>query len=86
MDRLARTGVIWNDLVRSPIAFTAISFLTTGQPHIVRHDARVSVEAGFRKREAMDLARRAGIDYATYRWSLLTHRFTLAGERAGAWR
>lgn len=83
MDRLARRGIIWNDLVRSTAARAVIHLLTIGRDEIVRHDARVSVEAGFTRREVLDYARRVDLGYCTYEWSLLTHRFTLAGERRG---
>jgi hypothetical protein len=81
MDRLAARGVIWNDLVRSRVGYAAIHVLTWGRPRMVRHDARVSVRAGFTRREALDLTRRSGIDYGWYSWNVLTHRFTVAGER-----
>ena len=86
MDRLAARGIVWNDLVRTRIGYAAIQLITLGKPEIVRHDARVSVLAGFTKAEVLDLAHRVGIDYAGYRSSLLTHRFTLAGEKPGCWR
>lgn len=82
MHQLARVGLIWNDLVRTTVGKVAIHAMTIGQPEIIRHDARVSVAAGFTRREAESLAAKAGIDYARYRWSLFTHRFTLAGEKA----
>ncbi len=82
MHHLARVGIIWNDLVRTAVGKVAIHAMTVGQPEIIRHDARVSVAAGFTRREAESLAANAGIDYARYRWSLFTHRFTLAGEKA----
>jgi len=85
MDRLCARGLVWNDLVRSPLATVAIRLLTIGQPQIVRHDAIVSVDAGFTKREATDVARRVGLDYVGYSWSLFTHRFTIAGEKPDAW-
>lgn len=81
MNRIARRGIIWNDLVRSRIGYAFIWLFTIGQPEIVRHDARVSVKAGFTKPEAMNLARAAGISYADHRWNLFTHRFTVAGEK-----
>jgi ubiquinone/menaquinone biosynthesis C-methylase UbiE len=85
MDRIASKGVVWNDLVRSPVGYRVIKLLTIGQPPIVKHDARVSVLAGFSKEEAEALAQRAGIAYFQYSWSVLTHRFTLAGQKPGAW-
>jgi len=85
MDRLARAGIVWNDLVRSRVGVAAIRVMTTGQPEMVRHDAKVSVEAGFTPSEVRELARRLDLDYAALRWSLLKHRFTLSGEKPGAW-
>lgn len=85
MDRLARAGIIWNDLVRSRIASVAIRLLTTGQPEMVKHDARVSVRAGFTPAEVRDTARRLDLTYCRARWGLFTQRFTLAGEKPGAW-
>ena len=77
MDRLAARAAIWNDLVRSRIGYAAINLMTLGMPRIIRHDATVSVRAGFTKREALDLATRAGWTRPAYRWSLFTHRFTV---------
>jgi len=85
MDRLARAGLIWNDLVRSRVARVVIHALTLGAPEAVRHDARVSVEAGFTKREALALASRAGVERPRYRWNPLTHRFSLTAHRPDAW-
>ena len=85
MDRAARRGVVWNDLVRSEAGYRVIKLLTIGQPRVVKHDARVSVLAGFTREEAESLARWAGISYAAYSWSVLAHRFTIAGEKTGAW-
>ncbi len=67
MERLAPRGVIWNDLVRGPIEAAFIRALTIGQRPIVRHDAIASVAAGFTKREALDLAERAGLKRVRYR-------------------
>lgn len=85
MGRAASKGLVWNDLVRSPVSYRVIRLLTVMQPRIVKHDARVSVLAGFTQEEAEGLAAKAGITYASYSWSVLAHRFTIAGEKAGAW-
>lgn len=77
---LARRGVIWNDLVRSRVGVAVITLMTIGRPRIIRHDARVSVRAGFTRDEALDLAVRAGWRGAEYRWDLFTHRFTVVAE------
>lgn len=85
MDRLASRGVVWNDLARSPFARVGVRALTLGAPPIVRHDARVSVEAGFTRAEALDIARRVGLAYCTHRLMFFAQRFVVSGERQGAW-
>jgi len=85
MHRIASRGLIWNDLVRSPAALAYIRLATLGKPRMIRHDTYVSVRAGFTKRESLGLARRAGLGYVDHEWRLLTHRFTVAGEKPGAW-
>lgn len=85
MDRLARAGIVWNDLVRSRLSRLAVQLLTLGQPPMVQHDARVSVMAGFTPREAQEYAQRLDLTYCRVRWSVWTQRFTLAGEKPGAW-
>jgi hypothetical protein len=84
MDRIARRGIIWNDLVRSHLAAAGIRVLTARAAPIVRHDARVSVTNGFTKGEVLDFARRLDLRYCVYGASLLAQRFTLAGEKASA--
>lgn len=85
MDRLSRAGLVWNDLVRSRVGFATINLMTLGLPRIIRHDATVSVRAGFTRAEALDLATRAGITRPAYRWNLFTHRFTVCATKKGAW-
>lgn len=85
MSTIASKGIIWNDLVRSKASHRVVRLLTIGKPEIIKHDARVSVLAGFTREEAEALAAAAGITYASYSWRALTHRFTIAGEKPGAW-
>lgn len=85
MDRLARAGIVWNDLVRSRAASAAVRLLVLGRPAMVRHDAIVSVRAGFTRTEVEDFAARTGIGYARWR-RVMWYRFTFAGEKPGAWR
>lgn len=86
MDRLSRAGVVWNDLRRSRLSYAFITLATLGQPEMVRHDARVSVLAGFTRGEAMGLARRVDLDaYCRWRFNIFTGRFTVAGEKSEAW-
>lgn len=80
MDRLTKRGVIWNDLLRGWAGRVGVRLMTMGTPAHLKHDARVSVEAGFTKREAMELARRAGLRNAQVRTHLM-HRFTLVSEK-----
>jgi ubiquinone/menaquinone biosynthesis C-methylase UbiE len=83
MDRLTSHGIVWNDLARAWVGRVGVRLLTLpmfGVPAHVRHDARVSIEAGFTRREAVDLAHRAGLAEVKYRRHSL-HRFTLASEK-----
>lgn len=80
MNRLARRGAVWNDLVRSLAQRELIRLATCWRGPLERHDAVVSVEAGFTEREAIELARRAGVANAAYRRPPLWYRFTLAWE------
>ncbi len=85
MDRLAQRGLVWNDLIRSRVAVMGIWALTLREPPITQHDARVSVKAGFTRKEVKDYARRTSLGYCRYRSNFFTQRFTLAGEKQGAW-
>ena len=81
MQRLARHGMIWNDLARRTLARAGVRTLvalTPGLPRMARHDAVVSVEAGFTRQEAIELARRVGWEGIRYR-EVLWHRFVLMG-------
>jgi len=80
MDRVARVGVVVNDLVRNRRAL-AWAWLITRPVHAdVRHDALLSVRRGFRRNEALALARRAGLGYLEYR-AHFGHRFSLSGAK-----
>ncbi len=76
MDRLSTRGVIWNDLVRSRLSSLLAGVGTMRAPEMVRHDAIVSVQAGFTKRETLDVAKRVGLENVRYR-SILLYRFVL---------
>ncbi len=86
MNRVARRGVVWSDLVRSPLRRLMVSLATLPAPPIVREDARLSVLAGFTRREAQDIARRVDLDYTRWHCPFLWYRFTMAGEKPDAWR
>lgn len=85
MDRLARRGIVLNDLHRSRLAAVCIDLMTLGTPRMVRHDARVSVRAGFTRAEIENMARRLDLTYCRFRLRFFDQRFTLAGQRPRAW-
>jgi hypothetical protein len=81
MDRLASRALIWNDLVRSWIGKLGVRVLTLAAPPLVKHDAIVSIDAGYTRREALDLAHRAGLVKVHYRQHLAA-RFTLTAVKS----
>jgi ubiquinone/menaquinone biosynthesis C-methylase UbiE len=81
MDRVARRGVIWADLLRHRRAYAWISALTVFSNPMVRHDARVSVAQAFTKAEVLALRDRAELGYTQF-FRHFGHRFVLAGEKA----
>lgn len=82
MDRLTTRGLIWNDLLRSRIGRIGARVLTFRAPPIVRHDAVVSVDAGFTRREALSLAQRVGLPQIQFRQHLF-YRFTVTSTKPG---
>ncbi len=81
-DRIARRGIVVNDLLRRRRALLWIRLFTLWANPYVRADGPLSVRRGFTVPEIEELARRAGLG-----WLRVTvhfgHRFTLAGERPG---
>lgn len=79
-DRVARRGIIVNDLLRRRRAIFWIRLFTLWANPYVKVDGPLSVRKAFTVPEIEALARRAGLD-----WLRVTrhfgHRFTLAGER-----
>lgn len=85
MERLASAGVVWSDLVRSTPMEWMVRAGTIGQPEMVRHDAIVSVRAGFTRREALDMAARLDMSWMRWRREPWLYRFVMAGEKPEAW-
>lgn len=80
-DRLARRGIVVNDLVRSRQAFVLTWLLTWPFHPILHHDGPLSVRRALTPDELVGLARSAGISWL----SIERHfgeRMTVAGERA----
>lgn len=86
MHRLAKAGVVWNDLVRSRMNRVILEIGMIGAPAIVKHDGRVSLAAGFTREEAINLAQRTDMSYLSWRRPFPWYRFTLAGETPHAWK
>jgi 2-polyprenyl-3-methyl-5-hydroxy-6-metoxy-1,4-benzoquinol methylase len=68
--RIARLGVVINDLHRHPCALAGISALTTlfARSPIVRYDARASVRRAFTRKDLDSLLGSAGIPRANISW------------------
>jgi ubiquinone/menaquinone biosynthesis C-methylase UbiE len=79
-DRVARRGIIVNDLLRNRRALFWIKLFTLGANRYVKYDGPQSVRKAFTVAEIETLARRAGLDWLRVRRHF-AHRLTLAGER-----
>ena len=79
-DRVARRGIIVNDLLRNRRALFWIKLFTLGANRYVKYDGPQSVRKAFTVPEIEALARRAGIGWLRVRRHF-AHRLTLAGER-----
>jgi SAM-dependent methyltransferase len=79
-DRVARRGIVVNDLIRRRRLFFWSWLLTRPFNAVLRQDGPLSVRRSFRPDELTGLAQRAGL-----RWLFVQthfgHRMTLAGER-----
>jgi len=78
--RLTRFGLVWNDLIRSRASKAFLQLLLVGQPLMVRHDASVSIDAGFTLPESFLLARAAGWPAPRFRRGPLHYRFTVSSR------
>jgi hypothetical protein len=79
-DRVARRGIVVNDLLRRRRAVLWIRLLSLWANRWVRFDGPLSVQRGFTVPEIDALARRAGL-YWLWTEVRFGHRFTLSGER-----
>ncbi len=82
-DRVARRGIIVNDLLRRRRALFWIRLFTLFANPYVREDGPLSVMRSFTVGEVEGLAARAGLGWLRVR-THFGHRFTLAGERPEA--
>ncbi len=79
-DRVARRGIVVNDLLRRWRAWAWTKLLTLPANPIVQVDGPLSIRKAFREDEILALARAAGLPWLRLRRHF-GHRFTLAGER-----
>lgn len=79
-DRVARRGIVVNDLLRNRWGYFWVRVFTRFANPIVRFDGPLSVLKALTLEEIETLARRAGVDWLRTR-TLLGYRFTLAGVR-----
>jgi ubiquinone/menaquinone biosynthesis C-methylase UbiE len=79
-DRLARRGVVVNDLIRRRRAFLWSWLITRPFNAILRRDGPLSVRRAFRPGELATLAQRADVPWLSIH-THFGHRMTLAGER-----
>lgn len=80
-DRIARRGIIINDLLRRRFAYWGIKLAGwASRNSVFGHDAPLSVLRGFKKHEAEELIRRSGLSYLKY-YPHYAHRFAIAGEK-----
>lgn len=79
MQDLATRGMIWNDLSRHTFTRWVVKLMTIRSTPVIRHDAAVSVEAGFTRNEVLAFRNRLDLHHLryTHHWPM---RFTLAGE------
>ena len=79
-DRLARRGIVVNDLVRSRRAYAWTWLLTRPFHPILHHDGPLSIRRALKPREIQRLASEAGLPWLNVRRHF-GHRMTLAGEK-----
>ena len=84
MNAHSRIGVVINDIHRHFLSYHSIRLLTKifSKSAMVKFDAPLSVRRAFKKRELIDILKRAGInDYKlkwkwAFRWQLVWHSFS----------
>jgi hypothetical protein len=79
-DRVARKGIVVNDLLRNRRALFWIRLFSLWANRYVKADGPQSVRRAFTPEEARALAERAGLPWLQVRLHF-GHRFTLAGRR-----
>jgi 2-polyprenyl-3-methyl-5-hydroxy-6-metoxy-1,4-benzoquinol methylase len=88
MARVARLGVVVNDLVRGRLAWALAWLLVHGSTRnrFTRHDAPLSVRRAYTKPELTELVGAAGLRIETSATGLAGHRWAFAARPDGATR
>jgi len=81
--RIARRGIVVNDLLRRRRLYWWTKFFTLFGNDIVRYDGPLSVRKSFTQPEIETLVARAGLPWLKAR-AVFGHRFVLAGEKPTA--
>jgi 2-polyprenyl-3-methyl-5-hydroxy-6-metoxy-1,4-benzoquinol methylase len=70
MQHHTKLGFFINDLHRHPLAYHSIKLLTRlfSKSYLVKHDAPLSVQRGFKRREWVQLFQKAMLPYFSIRW------------------
>jgi 2-polyprenyl-3-methyl-5-hydroxy-6-metoxy-1,4-benzoquinol methylase len=79
-----RITLVINDLERNPIAYFAIKTLTQlfSKSYLVKNDAPLSVARGFKKKEWLDIIKKAGAtDFSVKNKWAFRHEIIIYGER-----
>jgi ubiquinone/menaquinone biosynthesis C-methylase UbiE len=82
MGRVARLGIVVNDLVRSELAWIGAWVMahTLTRSRFTRHDAPLSVSRAFTRPELTELARAAGLHIVARSIGLAGHRWAFAAR------
>ena len=86
MARVARRGVVVNDLARGRLAYAGAWLLTrvATRNRYTRHDAPLSVRRAWRLEEMVELLAAAGLQPVGAWHGLARHRYAIAAVRAGS--
>jgi hypothetical protein len=80
MARVARTGIVVNDLARGRLAFVGAWLLAHGLStnRFTRYDAPLSVRRAYTLQEARAIASDVGIRVVHAEWGVMRHRWAFA--------
>ncbi|MEM1023630.1 MAG: methyltransferase domain-containing protein [Myxococcota bacterium] len=85
MARVAKCGLVVNDLHRHVVAYAGIKGLTKllSRSRFVRNDGPLSVNRAFSRQELLELCRRADLELIQLRWAPMFRWLLVARRRSG---